>query len=165
MENKVKNTPIERFGESLEADTPESFWLEQDGQRIITTEPVIQALWKKWSEEGTLTRDDKDGFNVYVFSPEVIAEEVAADKNVIAEKNEKGFQLVKMNIHQMLKAESLCICDYCNNAMFTGVFIGALNRIYCNTCFAEWDERSVYSEEDAEYENKATERLIKVVNS
>nr|AAL30741.1 hypothetical protein [Oryza sativa] len=65
----------------------------------------------------------------------------------------------------MIKLGSLCICDDCNNAMFTGVFIGALNRIYCDNCYPLWYERATFYEEDVPFENKATNRLINQVNS
>ncbi len=80
------------------------------------------------------------------------------------ETNKKGFQVIKVNVSQMLKAGGMCICDDCGGAMFNGIFIGALNRIYCDNCYSDFEERSTYYPEDKPFETTATNRFFNQIN-
>lgn len=81
------------------------------------------------------------------------------------ENNAKGFQIIRVNVLQMLKAGGMCICDDCSNAMFNGTFIGALNRIYCDECYKGFENHATYYEEDKPFETSSTNRFFKQITS
>lgn len=86
-------------------------------------------------------------------------------KNDKIQTTEKGFKVIELNVEQMLKLGGMCICDSCNNAMFTGTFIGALNRVYCATCFENFNKTATYYPEDSKFEENSVNRVIqKIVN-
>lgn len=81
------------------------------------------------------------------------------------EVNNKGFKIIRLDVPQMLKLGGLCICDSCNKGMFKSIFIGALNRAYCEDCYTNFEKRSVYYPEDSRYESIAINRTLQQINS
>lgn len=79
--------------------------------------------------------------------------------------NAKGFQIVRVTKLQLASIGSPCICDDCGKPMENSIFVGALNRAYCPTCYEDWENRAVFYDEDKPYEKMATERFVKNVNS
>ncbi|MGH2666093.1 hypothetical protein [Flavobacterium sp.] len=79
----------------------------------------------------------------------------------MTEITKKGFQIIKMNTAQMLKIGGLCICDDCNNAMFSSTYIGALNSCYCDDCFKDFEERATYYPEDKGVETNNINRVTR----
>lgn len=100
-------------------------------------------------------------------SIEVHSEEILSTGKtlVVKEFNEKGFQIIKLNVHQMLKLGGLCICDSCSEGMFTSTYIGALNRAYCDSCYEDWIKRAKFYPEDVSFETRATDRTLAQLNS
>jgi len=81
--------------------------------------------------------------------------------NIESEITKQGFQIINVGVPEMLKLGGLCICDSCNNAMFKGTFIGALNRVYCPECYTDWHENATYYEEDKPYETRIINSTLK----
>lgn len=79
--------------------------------------------------------------------------------------NEKGFQLVNLELADMQKIGLLGICDFCDRQIKSGTFIGFLNKVYCKTCFADWDRRAVFFHQVSSIEARVTDRLLVLLNA
>lgn len=79
--------------------------------------------------------------------------------------HEKGFQLVKLELKDMQRLNSPGLCDKCSKQMQNGIFIGQLNKIYCDTCLPEWEQRAVFYDQDVAAETRITDRLLAVLNT
>lgn len=82
------------------------------------------------------------------------------------ELTDKGFKIIKFDVRDFAKIGSPGVCDYCNNGMFEGVYIGVLgNRCYCNDCFEKWHKTAKNYPEDKPYEDRVTDRMLNQLNS
>lgn len=79
--------------------------------------------------------------------------------------NELGFQVINLDVPAIIKLGGICICDSCNSGMFTGTFIGALNRVYCPECYADFLSSATYYEEDKPFETRVISSTLKKLNS
>ncbi len=82
-------------------------------------------------------------------------------------KTSKGFRVIDLTMEQLQKLGSICpVCDNCNTPVLEGAtFIGVLgSRAYCQTCFDEWHKTAINYPEDRPYENRVTDRILKILN-
>lgn len=70
-------------------------------------------------------------------------------------ESKKGFKLIQcttVDVAQVFGGAG--ICDRCNDAPQTGVYIAVLNAWYCKKCFEDWHETATNHESDRDIENK-----------
>lgn len=79
----------------------------------------------------------------------------------------QGHLYIKVNYEEIInKLHGLGICDKCNDlAIFnpftdTANLIPVLNMVFCNKCFAKWENNSKFHKEDRKYENKKIKRYL-----
>lgn len=80
----------------------------------------------------------------------------------------KGFKVIPMTMEEIQKFGTVApICDRCCDPLFKGgIFIPVLaNRVYCESCYNDWHASAINYPEDRDYETRATERALKVLNS
>ena len=80
-------------------------------------------------------------------------------------KNDKGFKVVKMSMHEINVAfGSLGICDACNKGSFVGYYIAVLNSWYCENDYLKFLQYATNYPEDSMVENRNFEIVKQRLN-
>lgn len=68
--------------------------------------------------------------------------------------NPKGFKVIGVSAEETFTWGGIGVCDYCNTSVPALFYVPVLNCCYCQKCYDEWNERSIFFEDDRWYEDK-----------
>ena len=86
-------------------------------------------------------------------------------------KNDKGFKVIKLSADEASKlgwgisGSGTCICMHCNNLILGDIYYPiVLNDTMDKECYEEWYKDAVNYSEDRKYEERAFQRVAKLLN-
>ena len=80
-------------------------------------------------------------------------------------ENKKGFKVIEVSMVECFEWGGIGICDNCNEAIVPkGYYVAVLNRVLCDECYDEWNERAIYNHEDARIEQRNFEYYKRMLN-
>ena len=86
-------------------------------------------------------------------------------------KNDKGFKVIKLSVDEAgklgwgISGSGDCICMQCNNPISGDIYHPVvLNDTMDKKCYEEWYKDAINYPEDREYEERAFQRIAKLLN-
>ena len=86
-------------------------------------------------------------------------------------KNDKGFKVIKLSVEEASKlgwgilGSGACICMHCYNLILGDIYYPVvLNDTMDKECYEEWYKDAVNYPEDRKYEERAFQRVAKLLN-
>lgn len=74
-----------------------------------------------------------------------------------------GYTVYEVSAAEVTLLGGFGICDECNEFAPKGYLIPVLNHYQCPKCYADWNERAVYYEEDIPHEQRVSEYYEKMI--